>query len=98
MAVLLAFASGLAPAAAQEELVVGTKAAPPFSIQDSDGTWTGLSIDLWARVAKELDRVASPDARLRSRRFDRADVASSAAASERRRAASAASRARACCR
>ncbi len=33
------------------ELVVGTKEAPPFSIKAADGTWTGISIDLWRQIA-----------------------------------------------
>ena len=35
-------------------LVVGTKQAPPFAIRAEDGTWTGLSIDLWRAVADDL--------------------------------------------
>ncbi len=38
----------------QRELVVGTKEAPPFSMKTPDGTWTGISIDLWRRIAGEL--------------------------------------------
>jgi ABC-type amino acid transport substrate-binding protein len=36
------------------ELVVGTKQAPPFAMKDSDGTWTGISIDLWRQIAQKL--------------------------------------------
>lgn len=39
---------------AQRELVVGTKEAPPFAMKDADGNWSGISIDLWRRVADEL--------------------------------------------
>ena len=39
---------------AQGELVVGTKEAPPFAMKAADGTWNGISIDLWRRVADEL--------------------------------------------
>lgn len=35
-------------------LVVGTKQAPPFAIRAEDGTWSGLSIDLWRAVADDL--------------------------------------------
>jgi polar amino acid transport system substrate-binding protein len=35
------------------ELVVATKEAPPFAMKQPDGTWTGLSIDLWRRVAEQ---------------------------------------------
>jgi polar amino acid transport system substrate-binding protein len=33
------------------ELVVGTKVAPPFAMKAEDGTWRGISIDLWQRIA-----------------------------------------------
>ncbi|MBL0373988.1 transporter substrate-binding domain-containing protein [Rhizobium sp. KVB221] len=36
------------------ELVVGTKEAPPFAMKDSDGEWTGISIELWRRIAERL--------------------------------------------
>ena len=38
----------------QRELVIGTKEAPPFAMKAADGTWQGISIDLWRRVADEL--------------------------------------------
>jgi ABC-type amino acid transport substrate-binding protein len=37
------------------ELVIGTKEAPPFSVKAPDGTWQGISLDLWRRVAREND-------------------------------------------
>lgn len=40
--------------ASRHELVVGTKEAPPFAMKAADGTWNGISIDLWRRVADEL--------------------------------------------
>lgn len=39
--------------AAKRELVIGTKQAPPFAIKDANGTWTGISIDLWQRIAEK---------------------------------------------
>ncbi len=36
------------------ELIVGTKEAPPFAMKASDGTWTGISIDLWQQIAQKL--------------------------------------------
>jgi polar amino acid transport system substrate-binding protein len=39
---------------AVRELVVGTKEAPPFSIKDEQGNWSGISIDLWRQVADKL--------------------------------------------
>ena len=41
-------ASGAAPGT---ELVVGTKEAPPFAIKQPDGSWGGISIELWRRIA-----------------------------------------------
>ena len=38
----------------QQELVIGTKEAPPFAMKASDGTWQGISVDLWRRVADQL--------------------------------------------
>ena len=38
-----------------ETLVVGTKASPPFAMVDErTGEWSGISIDLWERIALEL--------------------------------------------
>ena len=37
------------------ELVVGVKPAPPFVIEDADGGWRGITIELWGRLADELD-------------------------------------------
>ena len=55
---LLVGAASFLPAAAQDTtrtLVVGVKEAPPFAIQQPDGTWGGISIILWEQVAEELD-------------------------------------------
>ena len=43
-----------AEVASQHELLVGTKEAPPFAMKASDGSWNGISIDLWRHVAEEL--------------------------------------------
>ena len=32
----------------------GTKDAPPFAMKAPDGTWQGISVDLWRRVADQL--------------------------------------------
>ena len=39
----------------KKKLTVGTKEAPPFSMKDNDGRWTGISIDLWRQIATELN-------------------------------------------
>jgi ABC-type amino acid transport substrate-binding protein len=36
------------------ELVIGTKVAPPFAIKAKDGSWHGISIDLWRRIADQI--------------------------------------------
>ena len=36
-------------------LVVGTKESHPFSMKDADVAWTGISIDLWRDIAKQLN-------------------------------------------
>jgi len=43
-----------AATSAAQELVVGTKETPPFAMKASDGTWSGLSIELWRHVADQL--------------------------------------------
>jgi ABC-type amino acid transport substrate-binding protein len=44
-----------APSAAGDgPLRVGTKEAPPFAFRQPDGTWTGLSIELWRGIAEDL--------------------------------------------
>jgi len=35
-------------------LVVAVKSAPPFAMKTASGKWTGISIDLWKKIAKEL--------------------------------------------
>jgi len=36
-------------------LIVGTKEAPPFAMKNQKGIWTGISIDLWDKIATELN-------------------------------------------
>jgi ABC-type amino acid transport substrate-binding protein len=36
-------------------LQIGTKVAPPFSIKKADGSWEGISIDLWRDIALKLE-------------------------------------------
>lgn len=35
-------------------LVIGTKHTPPFAIKATDGSWSGITIDLWRELAGEL--------------------------------------------
>jgi polar amino acid transport system substrate-binding protein len=36
------------------KIVVDTMRVPPFVLRSDDGQWSGLSIDLWKRIADEL--------------------------------------------
>jgi len=45
---------GTQAAAPARPLKVGTKLTPPFVMKDGEGRWTGISIELWASLAKEL--------------------------------------------
>jgi ABC-type amino acid transport substrate-binding protein len=35
-------------------LIIGTKEAPPFAMKQADGSWYGMSIELWRRIAGQL--------------------------------------------
>jgi ABC-type amino acid transport substrate-binding protein len=48
-------ASGEAPPSSYKKLIVGTKEAPPFAMKRNDGTWTGISIELWRQLAAKLN-------------------------------------------
>jgi len=37
-------------------LVVAVKPSPPFTIQEADGRWHGISFELWEAIAKETGR------------------------------------------
>ena len=39
---------------APKTYVIATKHAPPFSMKDANGEWSGISIDLWREIADEL--------------------------------------------
>ena len=38
----------------KQKLIVGVAVSPPFNIQNADGSWTGISVELWRQIAKEL--------------------------------------------
>ena len=42
------------PAGTPPMLIVGATHFPPFTIKDADGSWSGLSIELWELVARDL--------------------------------------------
>ncbi len=53
-----AFAESLPPSATPAptpgKLIVGIWSAPPFNIRQADGSWTGISVDLWREIASDL--------------------------------------------
>jgi polar amino acid transport system substrate-binding protein len=42
------------PVIPKKKYIVGVAPGPPFNIQDSDGTWTGISVELWREIANDL--------------------------------------------
>ena len=38
----------------KQKLIVGVAVGPPFNIKKEDGSWTGISVELWRQIAKEL--------------------------------------------
>ena len=43
-----------APAVPRPRLVVGLMQSPPFCIRDEDGSWSGISVELWQWIAADL--------------------------------------------
>ena len=54
VAAVIAFRAQAGEPAVARELIVGTKEAPPFSMKDGKDGWTGISIDLWRRIAADI--------------------------------------------
>ena len=52
LAATLAAAQGPTPVSGRT-LVVGVADSPPLAIAQADGSWSGLAVDLWARIASE---------------------------------------------
>ncbi len=50
-----AWAQETSPSAGEKKLIVGTKDAPPFAIKTHDGNWEGIGIDLWRKMAADLE-------------------------------------------
>jgi polar amino acid transport system substrate-binding protein len=42
------------PSPTPRKLIVGIWSAPPFNIRQADGSWTGISVDLWREIASDL--------------------------------------------
>jgi ABC-type amino acid transport substrate-binding protein len=47
---------GAAADAPSDTLRVAVKDAPPFVVSHPDGSWSGLSLDLWSTIAEDLGR------------------------------------------
>jgi polar amino acid transport system substrate-binding protein len=55
VAVTVALAAAAHAQSADKPLVVGTRIFPPFVMKQADGAYTGISMELWKRVAQKLD-------------------------------------------
>lgn len=51
---LIAISPSVAQDSLNQSLVVGIKDTPPFVIEREDGSFTGVSVELWNQVAEEL--------------------------------------------
>ena len=47
-------ASAVTPPLPDRELIVAIREVPPFAMKNKDGSWRGISIELWQRVAERL--------------------------------------------
>ncbi len=56
MAALAVAAAWPAAAQGEPELRVAVKEAPPFAIRDADGAWSGISVELFEKIAARIDR------------------------------------------
>jgi len=43
-----------APLLPKQKLIVGVAVGPPFNIKGADGSWSGISVELWREIANEL--------------------------------------------
>jgi polar amino acid transport system substrate-binding protein len=41
------------PIVPKQKYIVGISPGPPFNIRSPDGTWTGISVELWREIAKD---------------------------------------------
>ncbi len=42
------------PSIPKQRIIVGITPGPPFNIHQSDGTWSGISVELWREIASDL--------------------------------------------
>ncbi|MDX1635635.1 MAG: transporter substrate-binding domain-containing protein [Marinobacter sp.] len=56
LALILLLAASAPLSAQPQPLQVGITPVPPFVIENGDGQWQGISIDLWREIASGLDR------------------------------------------
>jgi polar amino acid transport system substrate-binding protein len=40
--------------ASERTLIVGTRESPPFVVRQADGSWAGISVELWDAIARDL--------------------------------------------
>src|ERR1700726_3957596 len=43
-----------APSVQKQKLIVGIAPGPPFNIHNPDGSWAGISVELWREIASQL--------------------------------------------
>lgn len=43
------------PGEPKEQLIIGTKVAEPFVIKTPNGEWDGLAMNLWEKIAREMN-------------------------------------------
>jgi polar amino acid transport system substrate-binding protein len=53
LSLLLAVLATVPANADQDDLIIATREVPPFAMQDEDGNWTGITIELWEIIAAE---------------------------------------------
>ena len=46
------FLFGTASESVGDPIVVGIKESPPFTMKTGDGSWTGITFDMWTRIAE----------------------------------------------
>ncbi len=54
LTVALSFGKGICQENEDQKLVIGTKPTAPFAMKAEDGSWYGISIELWRTIASDL--------------------------------------------
>ena len=54
MTLLIVCAGVMGQSSPKKKLIIGTKEAAPFAIKMDDSTWSGITIDLWRQISRDL--------------------------------------------